>query len=77
MIRIPGSGQGYAKTISVGLGLAEELCSSLKCGSYDFVGGNAVEAVVAAHRHGVPLRLRSGQAFDFVRLAPHFAQHDK
>ncbi|PYX41253.1 MAG: hypothetical protein DMG83_24385 [Acidobacteria bacterium] len=28
-------------------------------------------------RSGGSLRLRSGQAFDFVRLAPHCAQDDK
>jgi hypothetical protein len=37
MIRIPGSGQGYAKTISFGVGLGQELAAASNSGSGDFV----------------------------------------
>jgi hypothetical protein len=61
MIRIPGSGQGYAKTISFGLGLAQELCAASNSSSGDFVAEMVVEAVVAAHRHGVPFGFAQGR----------------
>jgi|SRR5690242_5628754 len=61
MIRIPGSGQGYAKTISFGLGLAQELCAASNSSSGDFVVEMLVEAVVAAHRHGVPFGFAQGR----------------
>jgi len=61
MIRIPGSGQSYAKLFRLELGWRKSFAAASNCSSGDFVVEMLVEAVVAAHRHGVPFCFAQGR----------------